>query len=366
MQPPTPARIVSPSLPTAAVPSFDFASDNAVGADARILRALGECNQGSTMPYGLDELSIQVNRVYSDLFQHEAYVFPTPTGTAANGLAIGAITPPYGAVFCHEQAHIVTTECGAPEFYSSGARLVLLSGQSHKISVGTLLEALRPYQSGNLHRLRASTVSLTQLTDGGTSYSADELAALTDVAHAAQLKVHMDGARFVNALAHRGLTPAEMSWKAGVDALSFGLTKNGALNVEAVICFDAATAGVLRYLHKRAGFLYSKMRFAAAQLCAYASGGLWLENARRANSNAQRLAAALLSCAGVRLEDEIQGNQVFVHIPAAVSGALGGAGFRLRPWAHPANDLFRLVGSFCDQEEKLARFEHALAGLPRS
>jgi threonine aldolase len=363
VQPKALPSIGTPSVPTAAIAPFDFASDNAVGVDPRILRALSECNEGSTTAYGFDELSVRVNRIYSNLFEHETYVFAAPTGTAANGLAIGAITPAYGAVFCHEHAHIVTTECGAPEFYSCGARLVLLSGQGHKISAGTLSDALKPYQLGNLHRLRAATLSLTQLTDAGTSYSADELAGLTEIAHTAQMRVHLDGARFANAIVHRGLSPAEMSWKAGIDVLSFGLTKNGGMDVDAVICFDAEIASELRYLHKRAGFLYSKMRFAAAQLCAYATDGLWLENARRANSNARRLVAALLACSPIRREHEVHGNQVFVRIPAAIVRVLEERGFRVRPWADPAKDLFRLVGSYCDQEEKLTRFESALAAL---
>jgi threonine aldolase len=353
---------LAPTLPVAVIPPFDFASDNAVGADPRVFEALTACNDGATTPYGLDERSVEVNELYSRLFEHEAYVFPAPTGTAANGLAIGALTPGYGAVFCHEQSHIVTTECGAPEFYSSGAHLVLLSGDNHRIAADTLRAALRPYRSGNLHRPRAATLSLTQLTEGGTSYSGDELAALAEVAHSAELRVHMDGARFANAMVHRGLSPAEMSWRAGVDILSLGLTKNGGMNIDAVVCFDLETALILRYLHKRAGFLYSKMRFAAAQLGAYARGGLWADNARTANSNARRLAAALLKRAGTRLEDEIQGNQVFMHIPAAVARALEQAGFRLRPWAHPDNDLFRLVGAFNDPEKKLSQFERALAG----
>jgi threonine aldolase len=144
------------------------------------------------------------------------------------------------------------------------------------------------------------------------------------------------------------------------------MIKNGGMNVEAVVCFDLETALVVRYMHKRAGLLESKMRFASAQLRAYAQGELWVENARRANANAQRLAAALLRCPGTRLEDEVQGNQVFMHVPAQVTRVLEQAGFRLRPWAHPHKDLFRLVGCFCDTEEKLSRFERVLAGLPVS
>jgi threonine aldolase len=346
-------------MPATAVPPFDFASDNAVGADPRIFEALAACSDGPTTPYGVDELSVSLNGQYSSLFEHETYVFATPTGTAANGLAIGALTPPYGAIFCHERAHIVMTECGAPEFFSSGARLIPLPGASHRISPEILVAGLKPYRSGNLHRPQAATLSLTQLTDGGTSYSTEELAALAEIAHSAGLKVHMDGARFVNAMVHRGLTPAQMSWRAGIDMLSLGLTKNGGMNVEAVVCFDRETALRVRYMHKRAGFLYSKMRFAAAQLQAYAQGGLWGDNARKANANARRLAGALLQRCGVRLEDEVQGNQVFVHLPAEVVRLLGEAGFRLRPWGTGEN-CFRLVGSFSDAPKKLARFERAL------
>jgi threonine aldolase len=340
---------------------FDFASDNAVGVDARIVAALVECNHGATTPYGMDELSSQVNALYSNIFEREVSVFATPTGTAANGLALGAITPPYGAMFCHEKSHIVTTECGAPEFFSNGARLIPLAGRSHKISPETLVAALKPYQAGSLHQLRASTLSVAQATDGGTIYDCDELGELAKISHSARMKTHVDGARFANALVHLGVSPAEMTWKAGVDILSFGMTKNGAMNVEAVVCFDAETAAVLRYMHKRAGFLYSKMRFAAAQLLAYASTEVWIENARKANFNAQRLAAALLARPGVTLEDAVQANQIFVHLPPAVTEALLLAGVRLRPWPHPHGDLFRLVGSFCDTEQSIVRFEKALS-----
>jgi threonine aldolase len=340
---------------------FDFASDNAAGVDARIFAALAECNPGTAPPYGVDELSSQINALYSDIFERETYVFATPTGTAANGLALGAVTPQYGAIFCHERAHIVTTECGAPEFFSGGARLILLPGRSHKISPETLSAALKPYQAGSLHQLRASTLSLTQATDGGTCYDCDELSALAQIAHGAQMKVHMDGARFANALVSLGVSPAAMTWKSGVDILSFGMTKNGAMNVEAVITFDREIAATLRYLHKRAGFLYSKMRFAAAQLRAYVSKDLWRENARTANANARRLTTALLACPDVTLEDPAQANQLFVHLPPAVVDALARADFKLRPWPHPAGDLHRLVGSFCDAEPLMARFEAALA-----
>jgi threonine aldolase len=340
---------------------FDFASDNAVGADPRILTAVVESNHGTRLAYGLDEPSTQLNEIYSNLFEKQVYVFATPTGTAANGLALGAIAPPYGAIFCHEKSHIVTTECGAPEFFTGGARLILLAGKSHKITPDTLLSALKPYQSGSLHQLQASALSLAQATDGGTAYHCDELASLSEIAHRSGMKVHMDGARFANAMIHFGVSPAEMTWKSGVDILSLGMTKNGAMNVEAVISFDQEIATVLRHMHKRAGFLHSKMRYTTAQLHAYVSQDVWIDNARRANANAQRLAAALLGRGGVTLEDAVQANQLFVHLPADVVDVLAAADVKLRPWPHPRGDMFRLVGSFCDAEELLVRFERALA-----
>jgi threonine aldolase len=175
------------------------------------------------------------------------------------------------------------------------------------------------------------------------------------------MKVHMDGARFTNALVQLGVSPAEMTWRAGVDILSFGLTKNGAMNVEAVITFDPEIATALRYLHKRAGFLYSKMRFAAAQLHAYINDGLWIENARKANANAQRLVRALLANPGVKLEHAVQANQIFIHLPLPVIDRLAAGDFKLRPWAHHDGDLFRLVASYRDTEETLSRFEQVLA-----
>jgi threonine aldolase len=343
-----------------AVKPFDFGSDNNVGTDPRILAALTECNRGSTTPYGMDELSSQVNARYSEIFEREVHVFATPTGTGANGLALGAVTPPYGAIFCHEKAHIVTTECGAPEFFSGGARLVLLPGRHHKITADALSTALAPYRAGSLHLLRPSAISVTQATDGGTTYTCEELAELARVAHEARMKVHMDGARFTNALVKLGVSPAQLTWKSGVDLLSFGMTKNGAMNVEAVICFDPEAAATLRLMHKRAGFLYSKMRFAAAQILAYVADDLWIENARRANANVGRLAAALLAQPGVALEDPIDANQAFLHLPEAVVEKLAAGGFKLRPWPHANRDLFRIVGSYCDTEERIAAFECAL------
>lgn len=340
---------------------YAFASDNTACVDTRILAALIECNSGVAPPYGADELSAQINAICSEIFEREVFVFATPTGTAANGLALGSVTPSFGAIFCHEKAHIVTSECGAPEFFSNGARLVLLPGESNKIKPGTLADALTPYRTKNLHQLRPAAVSVTQATEGGTVYDCSELAAISRISRSAGLKMHMDGARFSNALVHLGCSPAEMSWKAGVDILSFGTTKNGTMNAEAVVAFDRETAETLRYLHKRAGFLLSKMRFATAQLRAYVSADLWIENARQANTNAQRLSAALSACEGTTLEGAVQSNQIFVHLSSNLVKALAESGIELRPWPHPRSDMFRIVTSYNDSEELICRFEKALS-----
>ena len=339
---------------------YDFASDNAAGVDPRIFAAMMDCNPGAASPYGADEISAQVNDLYSAVFEHEVFVFATPTGTAANGLALGAITPPYGAIFCHEKAHIYTTECGAPEFFSGGARQIPLPGSHGKLSPETLRRAITPYQSGNPHQLRASALSLTQATDAGTVYSLEELGALIETARAAGLRVHLDGARFANAMVSLGCSPADMTWRAGVDILALGTTKNGTMNAEAVIAFDRETAETLRYLHKRAGFLQSKMRFTAVQLNAYVRDGLWIDNARRANGNAARLATAITTCKGARLENPVEANEIFVHFSQAIVARLAEADIVLRPWPHPDGDMFRAVASFRDPDELIARFEAAL------
>ncbi len=261
---------------------------------------------------------------------------------------------------CHAQSHVVLTECGAPEFFTNGARLVLIAGADHKIRPDALSEALAPFATRNLHRHRASCLSFAQATDGGTIYSLDEIAALAEIAHRHGMKVHMDGARFANAMVSLETTAADMTWRAGVDILSFGTTKNGTMTGEAVIAFDADTAEILRYMHKRAGFLYSKMRFTAVQLLAYLEDDLWTGNARRANGTARRLAAAILKVPGASLAHEVQVNQVFAHLPAKAAEALARAGLSLRPWAHPAGDLYRLVASYRDEEELIRRFEDAL------
>lgn len=341
--------------------SFSFASDNASVVHPRIMAALAEANEGYAPPYGTDALSRTMNEAYSELFAHEAFVFPVSSGTAANGLALGALTPSYGAVFCHRLAHILNAEAGAAEFYSGGCRLVPLDGDMGKFTPETLAAALAGYGPSQLHQMKASVVSIAQGTDRGTIHSLDELQALSAVARSAGLKLHMDGARFANALASLGCSPAEMSWKAGVDALSFGTTKNGTMMAEAVIVFDKALAEALRFQHKRAGFLHSKMHFFAAQLLAYVKDGLWLDNAGRANAAAQRVSARMMKTPGVELAFPTEINQIFVHLPPPLTARFEAAGLRFRPWAGSKLHLHRLVMSYADSEDMLASVEAVLA-----
>jgi len=341
---------------------YHFNSDNGAPVCDQIMQALLGCNAGVQTAYGADSYTGQVKQAYSDLFERETFVFAVPTGTAGNGLALGAVTPPYGTMFCHEAAHIVTTECGAPEFYSGGGRMTLLPGVHKKIAPDTLQQAIRDHGIGNVHHMAASVLSVTQATEAGVTYSLDELQALSAIAHEAGMKVHLDGARFANAMVHLGASPAEMTWKAGIDLLTFGTTKNGTMNAEAVITFDPEIAQVLRFMHKRAGHLSSKMRYMSAQLLSYLDEGLWKKNALRANKNAARIAAALGTCPGTEIVNPVHINEVFAVLPEELVADLEGTGFCLRPWnCNGRGQGHRMVMSYCDDPKRVSAFESVCA-----
>ncbi|MES2433016.1 MAG: beta-eliminating lyase-related protein [Pseudomonadota bacterium] len=342
---------------------YSFASDNMSEVHPQIMDALLRCNSGPAAAYGADDWTARLNAVYSELFERETFVFPTPTGTAANGLAIAACAPPHGAVFCHALSHIVTAECGAPEFYSGGARLVLLPSEASKVETGALTAELGNYGPDHIHQLKPAVVSITQATERGRVYTLSEIAALGEIARSHAMRLHMDGARFTNALVHLGATPAEMTWKSGVDILSFGTTKNGTMMSEAVIVFDKATAADIRYRHKRAGLLQSKMRYFSAQLIAYLEGDLWRKSALQANLNAQRLAKALSAAEGVSLADPVEANEVFVHLPPPVKAALAAHDIHFRKWADTKDTLFRIVASYADDPKQIAQVERAIMAL---
>lgn len=338
-----------------------FGSDNQAGVSPQVMDAIRRADDGIAVAYGDDIHSGRLNAAFSEVFEHEAFVFSAATGTAANALGLAAITPPYGETICHEAAHILTTEGGAPEFYAGGSRLVGIPGGNGKIAADDLRRVLDERMRPSRHHLACSSLSLTQATEFGTLYTLAELEALSETAHARGLRVHMDGARFTNALVALGARPAAMSWRAGIDVLSLGTTKNGTMNAEAVIVFDQALARDLAYRQKRAGLLTSKMRYVSAQLHAFLADGLWLRNARHANDMARAVAALLARVPGVRLSHPVETNQIFADIDPHVTALLEGSGVRFRAWDHRHPTRHRLVMSFRDDERTIERVRAALA-----
>jgi threonine aldolase len=344
---------------------MNFASDNAAGVAPEILAAIARANEGPALGYGNDAWTARVEERFAELFEHEVAVFLVATGTAANALALAHLSPPWGAVLCHAASHIATDECGAPEFFGGGLKLIGLAGDAGKIAPQTLRHALEQGQWGGPHHVSATVLSLSQATEAGTIYRPAEMAELAGIARAHGLAVHVDGARFGNALARMNASPAEATWKAGVDVLSFGATKGGALAAEAVVFFDKARGAGMPERRKRGGHLLSKHRFVAAQMEAYLTDGLWLKLARHANAMADRLANALTAAGRVPVWP-VEANEVFVALPARIDARLKAAGAVYYPWstpqpvpgAHDAEDanLVRLVTSFATTVEEIERF----------
>ncbi|SDW24188.1 threonine aldolase family protein [Roseicitreum antarcticum] len=341
-----------------------FASDNASGVPAQVLDALAQANAGFAVPYGNDALSAAVRDQIRATFEAPgAEVFLVATGSAANALALSVLCPPFGAVFCHRLAHIEEDECGAPEFYTNGAKLTLVDGADGKMTPGALDAALRSH-GGSLHNVQNAAVSVTNITELGTLYALEELRALTDIARAHGLPVHLDGARFANAVAALGCTPAEMTWRAGVDVVTFGGTKNGLMGVEAVVIFDPARAREFQLRRKRGGHLFSKHRYLAAQMSAYLEGDLWRDLAARANGHAAALEGVLRGVPGVRLLHPRGGNMIFASWSAEADARARAAGavFNAHDADAPGRMAGRLVCSWNSDLAGIAAFADALRG----
>ncbi|MGB6538567.1 MAG: low specificity L-threonine aldolase [Xanthobacteraceae bacterium] len=340
---------------------MNFASDNTAPAAPAVLDALIRANQDFAPGYGNDAWTQTVERRFGEIFEREVAAFLVPTGTAANALALAHIAPPWGIVFCHADSHIATDECGAPEFFGGGLKLAELPGAAGKIVPSTLKAALAGYGDLRPHQMVPAALSLTQASESGTIYRPEEIATLGEIAHARSLAVHMDGARFANALVRLNASPAQLTWRAGIDVLSFGATKGGALAAEAVIFFDPARAAFFAERRKRAGHLLSKHRFLAAQLAAFLADDLWLKLARHANAMADRLAGKL-EALGLPPVWPVEANLVFVVLPRALDAKLKSAGARyyLRPSSGLAlaedRVLARLVTSFATQDDEIERF----------
>jgi len=307
---------------------YDFRSDNVGGVAPELLEALQAANRGTAAPYGDDDFTHAMTARFRQAFEHNGLLaFPLATGTGANAVALAALANPYGAIYCHETAHINVYECGAPELFT-GAKLVGLTGDGYKLQAAALDAALALAGRGNATRVQPFALNLTQPTDFGTLYSLDELCNLSEVAHRHGLLVHLDGARFANAIAAIGCSPAEMTWRAGIDVVSFGATKNGAMNAEAVLVFDPAVAARVPFLMKRGGQVVSKARFLSAQLERYLADDRWLDRARRSNANAARLARRLQAIPGVELSGKVEINMLFARLPEAAVAALDCGPFR--------------------------------------
>jgi len=353
---------------------MNFTSDNGAGVAAPILDAIMASSRLNAPAYGADDFTARAAARLSEIFECEASVFLVATGTAANALSLAALAAPWQAVFCHEEAHVIDDECGAPEFFTAGAKIVGVAGRDGKIQPAALAETLARFPRGQAKTSQPGALSLSQATEAGTAYRPDEIAALAAIAREAGMGVHMDGARFANVAAATGATPAALTWRAGVDALSLGATKNGALACEAVIVFDPGGAAAMPYQRKRAGQTLSKGRFLGAQMEAWLAGDLWLGLARRANGAARRLAEGLAAAPGLRLAFPVEANEVFVVAPDAALARWRAAGAKFYDWstrsARPelapktGETMARLVTSFETSDAEIEALL-ALAGAPQ-
>jgi threonine aldolase len=331
-----------------------FFSDNAAAVCPEVLEALAAANHLDTA-YDGDRWSAALDGRFSALFETEVRVLWVPTGTAANALALAALCPPYGGVICHREAHIQNDEAGAPEFYTHGAKLLLGDGEGAKLAPDTVERIIAGIRK-DVHQVQPHALSITNATEYGCVYTPEEVAALSVVARAHGLGVHMDGARFANAVARLECAPADLTWRAGVDVLSFGFVKNGGMSAEALVFFRADLAEASRVRRKRAGHLLSKGRYLAAQILAMLDGDLWLANARAANAGAALLAAA----AGNRLVYPVEANEVFLRLSPEEAKRLRALGFDFYDWGIGEA---RLVVSWDQTEQQIRPLAEAIAAL---
>jgi len=342
-----------------------FASDNASPVPQPVLDAVAKVNEGYAASYGTDVEMDEVRRLIREIFEApEAEVYLVATGTSANVLSLATLVQPWQAICCHRNAHIAEDECGSPEFYTGGSKLNLIDGDHGKITPAALEAAIKVQVQGFVHSVQRGALSLTNATESGTVYSYDELKALCDVAKRYDMPVHLDGARFANSVVSTGATPAEMSWKAGVDVLSFGGTKNGLMGVEAVILFDPKLAWEFELRRKRGGHLFSKHRYLSAQMLAYLTDGLWLDLAGKANAAAKKLSNGILSLEGATLVHPTDANAVFASWNRASHRRAMEAGAKYYFWGSEGNldgpddglESARLVCSWCTADAEIEQF----------
>ena len=345
---------------------MNFASDNATGVHPDVWTAMAAANDGHLPSYGRDALTRAAVARVRDLFEApEAEVFLLGTGTGANALALAQLCPPFGRIFCHQWAHIETSESGAPGFMAGGAQMALVAGDDGRIAPDALNRAIAAYPQEDEHDGLNAVLSLTNATEMGTIYDPARIAALTQIARANGMAVHMDGARFANAVAASGAAPGDLTWRAGVDALSLGGTKNGCMALEAVILFDPARAQQFSFRRMRAGHLWSKHRFLAAQMLAWLDDDLWLRLAGHANAMAARLAQGLAGMSDAVILQPVEANEVFLRLSRPRIAALRARGLRAADWPMRDDDeqrgTIRLVTSWATSDNEVATLLDAFA-----
>ncbi len=334
---------------------LNFRSDNESPAATEILAALTAANQGYAWSYAEDNWSNQLDRAFSELFGTDVAVLPVSTGTAANSIALSCLAPAWGSVYCHTGAHVLNDEGGAPEFFGHGLRLVGVTGEQGKLQASQLRHTISANEGHGVHSYLPSALSLTQSTEAGTVYQPGDVAALCGAAAEYGMPVHMDGARFANAIASLGCSPGESTWQAGVRMLSFGASKNGCFAAEALLLFgDGALMDHAERMRKRSGHLLSKMRFVSAQLLAYIEDGLWLRLAAHANAQAARFATAVEQHPNASLEFPVEANEVFVRWSKAGFEKLEAAGVQFLLWPGH-DDMARFVFAHCSSAEGTER-----------
>lgn len=345
--------------------NMDFSSDNRMGVNPQILDALHAANQGPAAAYGHDDLTHSLDQVVGDFLGAKVATFPIISGTAANCLPIAAFTPPYGGIVCSENAHILRAECGAPEFFTSGSKMLPAAAQSGRMTAEGLAALLASYPAAATDTTVPKVLSLTQVTECGTVYTLDEIMALTRIAHERGMMVHMDGARFANAVVALGCTPADMSWRAGVDVLSLGTSKNGTICGEVIVFFNPDRAENFRRYIKRAGHMMAKQRFVSAQIVAHLADELWRHNASNANAMARRLHDGLARQEGIAIVHEVEANIVFVAMPEAHVQALQAQGFAFHTVGQdPAGSpVVRFVTSFMTTADDV---DHLLGAISQA
>ena len=340
--------------------TINFASDNTAGASPEVMGALAEAAAKPAMPYGDDDFTKRLQALASETFERKVVIHPVATGTAANALALSTVSPPYGVVFCHEGAHIEEDECCAPEFFMGGGKISLLGGEGAKVDAAALRAGLQCHSPAPpVHHAQPAVVSITQASELGTVYTIAETELISGICREHGLALHMDGARLANALAALDVTPAAATWKAGVDVLSLGATKNGALSAEAVVFFDHEKSRDFEFRRKRGGHLFSKMRFLSAQLVACLEKGRWLDYAANSNARATDLAAGLREIEGVSLWFPVETNIIFATMPETMADTLAAADCVFYTWGRESSGVSvsaRLVTSFDTTVEEVTRF----------